>query len=254
MRKIALQLFTVREAAQKDFIGTLKHVAAMGYQGIEAGGSLGGLPVKELHNILDDLGMAFVGGHIGVSTIHNGLEAMLNDYAALGAHYIGTAYLPDEYRKDTAAWQRAGRLLEKAATMCIKHDLVFFHHNHNMEFVKMEDGRYGFDVLLDSTDSFLVKAELDVYWAQYAGVDPVTYLKHLGSRAPLVHIKDMTSDESRTFEIIGNGTLNFPAIFEAGDAAGVDWYIVEQDQCPKGELESARESYSNIVARGWLSK
>ena len=254
MRNIALQLFTVREAAQKDFIGTLKQVAGMGYKGIEAGGSLGGLPVKELRDILDDLGLTFVGGHIGVNNINSGLEAMLDDYAALGARYIGTAWLPEEYRKDVASWQRAGRLLEKAATMCIKHDLVCFHHNHNMEFIKMEDGRYGFDVLLDATDPYLVKAELDVYWAQVAGVNPVEYLKHLDGRAPLVHIKDMTADESKTFEIIGNGVIDFPAIFKTGDELGVDWYIVEQDQCPKGEIESARESISNIVARGWLGK
>ncbi len=252
MRKIALQLYTVREMAQKDFIGTLKQVAAIGYKGIEAGGTLGGLPVKELREILDDLGLRFVGGHIGVNNINSGLEALLEDYVALGAGYIGTAWLPEEYRKDEAGWQRAGRLLEKAATMCIKHDLTFFHHNHNMEFVKYEDGRYGFDVLLDSTDPFLVKAELDVYWAQLAGVDPAAYLRHLDGRAPLIHLKDMTADEQRTFEIIGDGVLDFPAIFSAGDALNVDWYIVEQDQTPKGEIASARASYNNIVQRGWI--
>jgi sugar phosphate isomerase/epimerase len=254
MRNIALQLYTVREAAQRDFIGTLKQVAAMGYKGIEAGGTLGGLPVKELRDILNDLGLIFVGGHIGVNNINSGLEVMLDDYAALGAHYIGTSWLPEDYRKDVASWQRAGRLLEKAATMCIKHDLTFFHHNHNMEFIKMEDGRYGLDILLGASDPFLVKVELDVYWAQYAGVDPVGYLKHLDGRAPLVHIKDMTADESHTFEIIGNGIIDFPAIFQVGDKTGVDWYIVEQDQTPKGEIASARESYSNIAAKGWLGK
>ncbi len=254
MRKIALQLYTVRDAAQRDFIGTLKQVAGIGYKGIEAGGTLGGLPVKELRDILDDLGLTFVGGHIGVNNINSGLESTLSDYAALGAHYVGTASLPEEYRRDVASWQRAGRLLEKAATMCVKHDLTFFHHNHNMEFVRMEDGRYGYDVLLDSTDPYLVKAELDVYWAKFAGVDPVAYLKHLDGRAPLVHIKDMTADEPHTFEIIGNGIVDFPAVFRAGDEAGVDWYVVEQDQCPKGEIESARESYNNIVTRGWLGR
>ena len=254
MRKIALQLFTVREMAQKDFIGTLKQVAAIGYKGIEAGGTLGGLPVKELRDILDDLGLAFVGGHIGVNNINSGLETLLEDYAALGARYIGTAWLPEDYRKDVSSWQRAGRLLEKAATMCIKHDLTFFHHNHNMEFAKMEDGRYGFDVLFDATDPFLVKAELDVYWAQVAGVDPVAYLRHLDGRAPLIHLKDMTADETKTFEIVGEGVIDFPAIFSAGDELGVDWYIVEQDQTPKGEIESARASYNNIVSRGWLGK
>ena len=252
MRKIALQLYTVRESAQKDFIGTLKQVAAIGYKGIEAGGTLGGLTVKELREILDDLGLTFVSGHISVSQINSGLEPLLADYVSLGAKYIGTSFLPEEYRKDTTSWHRAARLLEKAATMCIKHDLTFFHHNHNMEFVKLDDGRYALDYLLDSTDPFLVKTELDVYWAQFANVDPVAYLKHLQGRAPLVHIKDMTADASRTFEIIGDGIIDFTSLFKVGDNVGVDWYIVEQDLCPKGEIESARASYNNIVNRGWL--
>jgi sugar phosphate isomerase/epimerase len=252
MRKIALQLYTVRECAQKDFVGTLKQVSAAGYKGIEAGGTLGGLPVKELRKILDDLDLTFVGGHIGVANIHSGFEALLEDYAQLGACYIGTASLPDDFRKDAASWQRAGRLLEKAATICIKHDLKLFHHNHAAEFAKVDGGRYGFDVLLDSTDYSLVKAELDVYWAQVAGVDPAAYLKRLDGRAPLVHLKDMTKEEPRTFEIVGEGIVDFPAIFKAGDETEVDWYIVEQDVCPKGEIESMRQSMANIASRGWL--
>jgi sugar phosphate isomerase/epimerase len=250
MRKIGLQMFTVREAAKADFVGTLKQVAAMGYRGVEVGGTLGGLTVKELRVILDDLGLAMIGGHIGVANIHSDFEATLEDYAALGARYIGTAWLPEDYRKDAASWQRAGRLLEKAAMMCVKHDITFFHHNHDMEFIRY-DGRYGLDVLLDATDPALVKAELDVYWAKVAGADPLAYLKRLDGRAPLVHLKDMTASEPRTFEIVGEGVIEFGPLLEAGDALGVDWYIVEQDVCPRGELESARASYQNMVARGW---
>ena len=83
-------------------------------------------------------------------------------------------------------------------------------------------------------------------------MDPLGYLNHLDGRAPLVHIKDMTKAEPKTFEIIGEGCIDFGPIFDAGDQQDVDWYIVEQDQCPKGEMESARASYHNIVARGWL--
>ncbi len=98
----------------------------------------------------------------------------------------------------------------------------------------------------------LVKSELDVYWVKKGGADPVAYINKLAGRAPLLHIKDMTADASQAFEIVGDGIIDFDAVFAAGDANGVDWYIVEQDLCPKGEVESARKSYQNIVARGWL--
>jgi sugar phosphate isomerase/epimerase len=253
MRKIALQLYTVRESAKEDYIGTLKEVAAIGYKGVEVFGGmsgLGGMSAKELRAVMSDLGLEVMSGHVNVDNLNRGLEELLESYVTLGASYVGLAWLPEEYRTE-AGYQRAGRVMEKAALQAAKHDLTFVYHNHAFEFDRL-NGRYALDALFESTDASLVKSELDVYWVKKGGEDPVAYLKKLNGRAPLVHIKDMTADASQTFEIVGDGVIDFPGIFSVGDANGVDWYIVEQDICPKGEIESARKSYENIVARGWL--
>ena len=135
--------------------------------------------------------------------------------------------------------------------MAAKHNLVFFHHNHDFEFETLPGGELGEDLILGNPDGGSLMAELDTFWIHKAGKNPVEMIHKYGRRAPLIHIKDMTSDDARTFEIIGAGQMDFDAIFKAGDAQGVDWYIVEQDLCPKGEIESARASYNNLVARGW---
>lgn len=251
MRKIALQLYTVRETAQKDFIGTLKEIAEIGYDGIELAGNTGGMSAKELYTITQDLGLTIVSGHLNLETISSPkrLEPVIADYVTMGAHYLGLAWMSVEHRS-AAGYQRLGQTLERAALLCSKHDLTIFHHNHDFEFQTFGT-RTGLEIMLENADASLVKTELDVYWAQFAGFNPVDWVKKLDGRVPLLHVKDMSKDESRTFEIVGEGVLDFDAIFKAGDASGVEWYIVEQDKCPKGEIESARASYKHIVERGW---
>lgn len=249
MRKIALQLYTVRESMKSDFVGTLKEVAGMGYKGVELAG-FGGMTAKELRALLDDLGLTAVGGHTNMDAVGKSMEQTLSDFVTLGASYLGVAWVGEEWRSEQG-WHRAARLMEKAATEALKHDLTFFYHNHNFEFEKI-NGKNAMDVFLESADPALVKWEEDVYWVKKGGEDPVAYMNKYAGRTPLIHIKDMTADEAKTFEIIGDGIIDFDAIFKAGDANNVDWYIVEQDQCPKGEVASARRSYQNIVARGWL--
>lgn len=251
MRKLALQLYTVRESANADFVGTLKQIAAIGFQGVEGAGNLGNMPARELARILDDLGLKMISGHIGLDVIRHGLERQIEAYSTLGARYLGLAWMAENERRDAAGYRALARTLEDAARKCAPAGLTFFHHNHDFEF-KQYDGRYGLDILLAESDPALVKSELDVFWAAHAGVDPSAYLRRLNGRAPLVHLKDMTADAERTFAIIGEGTIDFAPILAASDETGVDWHIVEQDRCPKGELASARASFNHLRAKGWF--
>ncbi|HOM49153.1 MAG TPA: hypothetical protein PK491_11610, partial [Candidatus Hydrogenedentes bacterium] len=45
------------------------------------------------------------------------------------------------------------------------------------------------------------------------------------------------------FVPLGQGALNWQAIFEAGKEAGVEWYIYEQDNAEKDIFECAQESF-----------
>ena len=105
-------------------------------------------------------------------------------------------------------------------------------------------------ILLAETDPESVKFECDVYWAQYAGVDPAAYIKGHSDRIALIHLKDMTGEgDERTFAEVGEGILDFEPIFAASEAAGAAWYIVEQDTCKGSTLASAQKSLENL--RRW---
>lgn len=91
--------------------------------------------------------------------------------------------------------------------------------------------------------------ELDVYWASYAGLDPVRFLESFAGCAPLLHCKDMTKDASRTFAEVGSGALDFPAILKTAEGTGMRWAVVEQDTCKGAPLDSAAQSFT--TCEGW---
>jgi sugar phosphate isomerase/epimerase len=106
----------------------------------------------------------------------------------------------------------------------------------------MEDG-LPFDYLMNNTDADLVKCELDVYWVQRGGADPVEILKKYSGRYPILHIKDMAPGDEQDFECVGSGIVDFPSIFREADKQGIKHYFVERDKVVDGMacLKSASE-------------
>jgi len=244
---VALQMYSVREEAARDFLGTLKAVAAVGYESLELSG-YGGLTAAELRNVLNGLGLRALSNHVALPLLRSTLDGVIDDCLSLGCRYLVCPWLPQDERGDAASYRRLAAELTAMGRRCRERGLGFAYHNHDFEFVQV-DGRYALDTLLEAADAQAVKSELDVYWAYFAGVDPVQVLGHLGSRCAIVHLKDMVKDNSRTFAEVGEGRLDFPAIFAAARAAGVEFYVVEQDLCRRPALESIAISLENL--RSW---
>ncbi len=127
--------------------------------------------------------------------------------------------------------------------------MALYYHNHAFEFEPL-GGTTGMEILLAETDPELVGFECDVYWVQYGGQDPAAFIQAHAGRFPLIHLKDMVGEgDGRTFAEVGEGKIDFAAIFAAAEAQGAAWYIVEQDTCQRPSLESAKLSLENL--KGW---
>ncbi|HZH60982.1 MAG TPA: sugar phosphate isomerase/epimerase, partial [Metabacillus sp.] len=87
-----------------------------------------------------------------------------------------------------------------------------------------------------------ILAEIDVYWIKKAGMDPLEYIAPYANRMPIIHLKDMTKDDRRTFAEVGTGVIDFIPILQWGEANGIEWYAVEQDICERPPLESLEMS------------
>lgn len=245
---IALQLYTVRDELAADHSGTLRAVAEMGYRAVELTGP-GPEGAERLREELDRLGLTPTGMHVPLDRLERELPDAIADARALGIRYVVCPWLPPDRRGNAAGYRSLAGTLSQVGHRCRAAGLQLCYHNHDFEFQEF-DGRTGLEILFDSVDGDLVRSELDVYWAAYAGHDPVEWLRRLGGRVPLVHLKDMTSGEPRTFAEVGHGALDFPAILQECDRSGADWLIVEQDRCAGPPLESARLSLEYLRSLG----
>lgn len=245
---VGLQMYTLREECAKDFVGTLKQVAAIGYHGVELAGTYG-LSMKEVAKILDDLGLKRAGGHSGVEPMEQDINKVIDDYHTLGSAFVTIPGLPAQYTEDGAAWKRTAGILDGIGAKLKAAGIQLSYHNHNREF-QQYGGMYGLDILYHNSKPANLHAEIDTYWVQYANVDPVAYMKSVKDRLSLVHIKDMADDEKRSFAEIGEGVLDWDSIFGVAKEAGSKWLIVEQDSCARPPIESVRISFENLKKMG----
>jgi len=245
---VALQTYTVRDVLADDFAGTIRQIARMGYRGIEIGANLGGMSPEEFRSFVDDLGLALTGNHVGIDVLEGHLDQVIDDNLTIGNQWVVCPWMPEDRRRDAAGWRRVAGVMGEIGQRLDAAGLQLCYHNHSFEFQRF-DGETGFDIFYAAADPELVLAEIDTYWVQHGGDDPAATIERFAGRVPLVHLKDMTPGDPPTFTEVGNGILDFPAIFAASEAAGVEWYIVEQDTCARPSLESARLSLENL--RTW---
>lgn len=239
MAKIGLQLFTVREQLAQDFEGTLRQVAALGYQGVEFH-TFVGRSAEEVKALLDELGLEIVGTHIGYSRLLDHLDEEIAYHKAIGNKYLIVPYLTEEQRQ----WKDVFDNLVAIGTAVQKAGLMLGYHNHDFELTEQIDGKPVFDVLFESVPAHLLKVEMDTCWVHYGGYDPVEYIKRYTGHLPLIHLKDMSRDEDGkavTVEL-GKGEVHLRAIIDAAVEANVEWIIVEQDYCTNPPLQSIETS------------
>lgn len=239
---LALQLYTVRDETARDFAGTLKRVAALGYTAVEFAG-YGGLSAQGMRDLLAETGLQALSSHVPLNQLEEQFEQELEFCTTIGCSYIILPWLAPELR-DKNGLARVAAILNRLGGECKARGITLGYHNHNFEFeaVSANDSTFLLDYLLENTDPAAVALELDTYWAAYAGVDPVNYLGRYKGRVPLVHLKDMLPEPDRSFTEVGAGTLPISAIVEAARASGAQGYIVENDQPSIPSLESAERS------------
>jgi len=240
-------LYTVRDQAAKDFLGTLRKVGAMGYAGVELAGT-GGLNARDLRKALDDLGLRCAGSHIGLAQLDDDLPGVIGYNLALGNHYVVVSGIPEKMRRHEETYLALAGHLNALGAALAERGLALAYHNHSFEFQRF-GGRCALEIIYDETDPDLVKGQPDVYWIAYAGADPAAWLRQHPGRCALLHLKDIAPGPERDFAEVGEGIIDFQPIFAASEAAGVEWYIVEQDRCARPSLESAGLSLRHL--REW---
>ena len=115
----------------------------------------------------------------------------------------------------------------------------------------MERSLYNGELVLDTiyNNAPALAAEIDTFWIQAGGQNPVEWIKRFPNKQPLLHLKEFgIINGERKMLAVGNGNLDWKAIIDAGKACGVEYYIVEQDDCNGVDpFEELRNSYNYIA-------
>lgn len=238
--KLGLQLFTMRAAMARDVDGTLKRVAAMGYEEFEtygfdpAGMRYYGLPAKAFAQKLRDLNLTTPSGHYDlnrfVTTSADDLTRYV-DRCIEGAHALGQSYITwpflDEGNRTIEMFKIVAQRLNAAGAQVKKAGLQLAYHNHDFEFVE-QNGQIGYDIILKETDPALVKLQIDLYWIAHGSkLTPNQWFKRQPGRFVMWHVKDMHRT-SRDYTEVGNGTIDFTRIWPDAELAGLKHFFVEQ--------------------------
>ena len=257
--RLAAQTYTVRTFTETaaDFAQSLEKIARIGYRGVQLSAvralDSGAVVPAEARRLLDANGLACAATHRPWSRLQNHLTEEIALHQTLGCPFTAIGGLPDTYRAEGAEGFR--RFLQDAAPIVERlnaEGIRFGYHNHEWEFARIERGVYHrpetlYDIFVRETVIDLC-LEIDVYWAWQAGVDPGTLLRRCTGRLPLIHLKDSeVAPEGVIMAAVGEGNLPWNSILSAAEVAGVQWYAVEQDECPRDPFDCLRSSFDFLT-------
>jgi sugar phosphate isomerase/epimerase len=249
---VGAQLFTVREFTKtiEGVAETFRKVAKIGYTAVQIS-AFGPVDPKDVAKVIQDTGLKVAVTHMGWNRFLTQLDAVIEEHKMWGCTHTAVGGMPGEYFCLDGVKRFIDELTPIARKLAAE-GMDFSYHNHNHELARY-DGKCWLDRLYESAPPEVLKAELDTYWIQAGGGDPVAYLKKCAGREPVVHFKDMVIMPNREVRMaeIGEGNLNWPDIIKACKKGGVECALIEQDNCyGRDPFESLGISYRNLRAMG----
>lgn len=246
--KIGLQLYTVRKDIEKDLVGTLEKVAAIGYAGVETAFFPEDVTYAQAGKVLKEVGLPVFAAHCEIP-MGDQKKAMLDMAEAYGCKRMVWHGWPEDSRYGTKDGTKAlADIYNEAYHFAKSNGLAFGIHNHWWEFEQQEEGHYPYQILLDEMEEDIFW-EIDTYWVKVAGHEPAEIITRLGKRCPMLHIKDGPAKKGEPMVAVGKGVQDFPRIAKASQGH-VDWWIVELDECATDMMEAVRESYAYVTQNG----
>ena len=255
MTKFGAQLFTVRGDMQtaEGFRQTLQKVIDIGYKYVQVSGQGPEITAEEIADALKQTGAICAVTHdraFPFDQMLDNIDEIVRRHNLWNCNYVGLGSMSAEARKNPEAVEVFIEKANQVAAALKKHGKIFVYHNHDFEFQTLSNGKRIIDMLFEGFSKD-VQFELDLYWVQKAGADPVEWIERAKGRMDVCHIKDMSVNAEReNFMVpIGSGNMHWDAIVKALNDTGVKLTLVEIDKCPKDTLECLKDSYDFLIKK-----
>lgn len=249
---IGAQGYTIREFAQNeaDLRETAKKLHDIGFKTLQVSG-FGDIDPHVIRAICDENELQIVVTHTNPMLILEDTEKVIENHKVLGCKHVGIGAMPDKYRGSLEGMREFLKDFSVAADKLHAAGMKLHYHNHGFEYEKFE-GKCLIDWMAEETDPDKWGFILDVYWTQFGGRNPARQIIDLADRIDVLHFKDMQmSFQTQRFAPVMEGNLDFDAILEACQEAGIRYAMIEQDDCyGKSPFDELATSAKNLVAAG----
>ena len=252
--KIGAQLFTVRDFAKDldSFSETLKKVANIGYTTVQVSGTCE-FEAEWLRDELAKNGLTCVLTHTKADKMIEDPIKVCRDHDIFGCRNIGLGAMSGRKNGMDTAYRTFVEQFTPVIKKFNENGHKFFYHNHHSEFTKDENGMLYLDRMCEDFSPDLLGITFDTYWAQFGGADPAYQLSKLKGRVECIHLKDLAIvNEAQRMAAVGDGNINFARVFNVAEDVGVEYMLVEQDDCYEEDpFECLKRSYTYLKAQGF---
>lgn len=249
---VGINLFSLRDqcADKAGLKYTLTRLKEIGYKSVQVSGVA--LEPEVIAETLKSCNMKCAATHMGWPQIREDTERVIEIHKMYGCKHAAIGMLPREYVLGPSGIDRFVRELPPVIKKLKESGLDLSYHNHHFEFAKIGKKTW-LETLYEKTDKDMLCSEIDTYWVQTGGGDPIAWIKKMAGREPLLHVKDkiVTYTGEERFAEIGEGNLNWPGILKAANESGVEYVLVEQDQMyTRDPFEAVEISYKYLASNG----
>jgi sugar phosphate isomerase/epimerase len=233
---LGVEAYTFRKSFPVDVTRTLDTIQMMGFTEIE--GSGGRMPPEEFKKLCDARGIRIPSMGVGYDFLNKFPDSVVWLARNLGAAYVMCSWIPhnngvltlENAKKAVDDFNRIGKYLQEQG-------IIFCYHAHGYEFQPYEKGTL-LDYIIKNTNPEYVSFEMDIFWIQFGGGDPVQLLKLYGDRWKLMHLKDLRKGAKKNLTgltgpendvVLGTGEMDIPAILKEAKKIGIKHYFIEDE-------------------------
>jgi sugar phosphate isomerase/epimerase len=233
---LGVQAYTFRKSFPINAAATLDTIKLMGFKEMEGGG--GRMPPEEFRKLCDSKGISIPSMGVGYEFMNKYPDSVAYLAKIFGSAYVMCAWIPhkngvltiEDAANAVADFNRIGQFLKE-------HGIIFCYHAHGYEFQPYENGTL-LDYIFKNTNPEYVSFEMDIFWIQFGGGDPVGLMKKYGDRWKLMHLKDMRKGTKKDLTgltgpendvPLGTGEIDIPAILKEANKIGIKHYFIEDE-------------------------
>lgn len=232
---IGIQLYSLRNYFPEGVEKTIKTIADWGITKVE-GGDTYGKTYEAYKSIMDQHQMETVSIGISYEELRDNPEKALAKAQQFGVKYVMCSWIPHPGNTfDFEITKAAVDVFNTAGKLFLEHGISLAYHAHGYEFRPYKEGTL-FDYMAENATHFFY--EMDVFWAQHGGADPLALMKKYPDFVVMMHLKDMQkgvvgnntgSEDVETNVVLGQGQIDIEGLVREARKLGVKYMFIEDE-------------------------